>query len=271
MGFHFAAAPLHLAHCVRAFWGFDARDAGGGPEERIVPDGCAEIVVHFADPFRERVGAAYHEQSRALFAGQITMPLWLRAGASADVFALRLQPDGARCLGLPPQSMLTDTRVAFEDVVPAPRRGEWRETLEALRDARSFDARVLTMQTFVERSLKPAAPDAMSWCVAAITRQAGDCELAHVARGAGLSTRQLQRRFLSDVGVTPKLFARIVRFQRALQRWDARPGDWARVASECGYYDQPHLLRDFRQFAGEPPAALMAALAPLGASLVAAR
>ncbi len=59
---------------------------------------------------------------------------------------------------------------------------------------------------------------------------------------------------MDGVGVTPKLFfARIVRFQGAFERWGEDPRGWARVAADCGYYDQAHLLRDFRQFAGDPP------------------
>ena len=270
MAFHFQPAAAPLASAVRAFWGFDDDDASGAHEERIVPDGCAEIVVHFGAPFSERSAGGHREQPRALFAGQITRPLWLRPGATADVFAARLQPDGARRLGLPPQWMLADLRIPFEDLLAGARRNAWRDTLERMAGG-DFRSRVQAMSRFIASDLRGGARDATQLCVGTITRHAGNCDLAGVAREAGLSMRQLQRRFLSDVGVTPKLFARIVRFQRVFERWDASPGDWARVAVECGYYDQPHLLRDFRQFAGEPPAALMAALAPLGASLAGAR
>jgi AraC-like DNA-binding protein len=81
-----------------------------------------------------------------------------------------------------------------------------------------------------------------------------------------LSARQLERRFRHATGIPPKLFGRMRRFQRVFHalespdgRWAESPyGRWADVALRCGYYDQAHLIRDFRQFAGKPPAALLA-------------
>ena len=92
-----------------------------------------------------------------------------------------------------------------------------------------------------------------------------------VGRGAGISSRQLERTFRNDVGVPPKVLSRIVRFQRVLRV--ASPGatagprscatSWADIAIGCGYTDQAHLIRDFREFAGETPAALMSSEAAI--------
>ena len=75
-----------------------------------------------------------------------------------------------------------------------------------------------------------------------------------LASEAGLSLRQLERRFLADVGVAPKAFARMVRLQSALRRI-AGGQALAEVALACGYYDQPHMARDFSRLAETSPAA----------------
>ena len=83
-------------------------------------------------------------------------------------------------------------------------------------------------------------------------------ERRQLATDAGISSRQLERRFLREIGVGPKLLGRILRFQqvfRAVERLDAR---WASIAVDCGYYDQAHLIRDFNQFAGQTPSVLLA-------------
>ena len=85
-----------------------------------------------------------------------------------------------------------------------------------------------------------------------------DVGLEHdqLANDAGISSRQLERRFLREIGLGPKLLGRIIRFQqvfRAVERCDAA---WATVAIECGYYDQAHLIRDFHQFARQTPGVL---------------
>ncbi|MGH8930211.1 MAG: helix-turn-helix domain-containing protein, partial [Egibacteraceae bacterium] len=74
----------------------------------------------------------------------------------------------------------------------------------------------------------------------------------------GMTPKRLARRFADEVGLTPKRFARVRRFQRLLvAAGDAARAaagvDWARLASECGYYDQAHLIHDFRAFSGMSP------------------
>jgi len=82
-------------------------------------------------------------------------------------------------------------------------------------------------------------------------------ETSELAFTCGLSTRQLQRRFKAEVGIGPKLLARIQRFQRIFWALESSP-EWVQVALQCGYYDQAHLIRDFRDFSGAAPAALLA-------------
>ena len=88
-------------------------------------------------------------------------------------------------------------------------------------------------------------------------------KIEEVASEAGISSRQLERRFLRDVGVSPKLLCRILRFQRVFHAVEQNDGGWAEVAADCGYYDQPHLIRDFQQFAGQAPALLLTQASPL--------
>src|SRR5437899_1531277 len=82
----------------------------------------------------------------------------------------------------------------------------------------------------------------------------------------GLTPRHLQRRFAARVGVTPKTLARILRFQNTLRHRAAQGGrDWLRIAIDCGYTDQSHLIRDYAEFAGETPVGLRAAEGELSA------
>ena len=84
--------------------------------------------------------------------------------------------------------------------------------------------------------------------------------LDHLAAEACLSPRQFERGFVERVGLSPKLYARIVRFDQAFRLKDQQPGlDWLAVAVRAGYYDYRHLLRDFKQFAGVTPPRLLAA------------
>jgi transcriptional regulator GlxA family with amidase domain len=103
-----------------------------------------------------------------------------------------------------------------------------------------------------------AEPDTrVRLAVEAIRRRHGNVEIDRLARAAGLSRRQMERRFLETVGLTPKRLARIVRFQHAVRVLEsaARPGACTMTAAACGYADQAHLIRDFRELAGTTPGA----------------
>jgi AraC-like DNA-binding protein len=78
--------------------------------------------------------------------------------------------------------------------------------------------------------------------------------VAQTAADADISQKKLIHLFSAQIGYTPKLYLRVTRFQRLLDKvWNAAQVDWAPVATAHGYYDQPHLIRDFRQFSGFTP------------------
>jgi transcriptional regulator GlxA family with amidase domain len=82
----------------------------------------------------------------------------------------------------------------------------------------------------------------------------GGTSLDVVARRSAMTMRTLQRRFHREVGLSPKIYQRVVRFRRAFRMLsEAGGGSWAQVAVRNGYYDQAHLIRDFSHFAGASP------------------
>ncbi|MEP6766514.1 MAG: helix-turn-helix domain-containing protein, partial [Gemmatimonadaceae bacterium] len=93
--------------------------------------------------------------------------------------------------------------------------------------------------------------------VLAIRQSYGAISLDGLTSELRTTPRTLQRQFLKRVGIAPKLFARVTRFQRVFYSWKEDPQSLSRVAAECGYFDQSHLIRDFRDFAGTAPAAML--------------
>jgi transcriptional regulator GlxA family with amidase domain len=91
---------------------------------------------------------------------------------------------------------------------------------------------------------------------ARIVDSGGLVAVDRLASDAGISSRQLERRFLREVGLGPKMLGRIIRFQQVFRAVEQCNSAWAEVAIECGYYDQAHLIRDFNQFARQTPAVL---------------
>jgi transcriptional regulator GlxA family with amidase domain len=124
---------------------------------------------------------------------------------------------------------------------------------------------VYHLATFLERKLaeRGASDAVVQRNVHAILASGGQISPDELAQRAGMTARQLQRRFQVSVGVSPKLLCRIVRFRTIFDCLQSR-APWPSIALDCGFFDQSHLIRDFKQFAGQTPTAFLAAQSEFG-------
>ncbi len=91
-----------------------------------------------------------------------------------------------------------------------------------------------------------------------INSQNTNFSLSRIAGQACLSTRQLERKFMERIGVSPQTYYRVMRFNKAFKMKENRPGlSWFNIAIDCGYSDLQHLIKDFKQFSGTTPTALL--------------
>jgi AraC-like DNA-binding protein len=157
-----------------------------------------------------------------------------------------------RLTGLP-ATEINDTYVAADAVFS----NAVHEVNEAFFYARDYAEMVQVANQFVaglaRRRLKDVHPlDAVcQWMLTNPT-----ASLDHLARQSFLSTKQFERKFVERTGVSPKVFARLVRFDRAFREKNLHPDrDWQRIAFDCNYYDYQHLVRDYKDFTGLRPTA----------------
>jgi AraC-like DNA-binding protein len=227
--------------------------------QRIVPDGCSELILNLGTPFETPQDGQWRPQPESFFVGQITRPMLVRPGGPAKVLGVRFRPHGASRVLRLPMNELTELAVPLRELsaklhrelAPLPDLGTTPQQLAHVNR---------TLQLFVERgSAKHGAVenDLLVACAVNHLMLNGETDIAALAVTLGLSSRQFQRRFKTKVGIAPKLFSRIQRFQRVFHALDFSSQDWVNVAVESGYYDQSHLIRDFQDFSGEPPAALL--------------
>ena len=269
--------PPHpaLAQHVRCIWVFEsgASDAFGSPVDElqtIVPDGHPELLLHYGDLFSEVSNDVTVVQSRALFAGQIAQPLVLQPGATAGVIGVRFRPAGARALLGMSMAENTDCRLDLTQV--------WGRDAELLLEevhaAHDADGRARVVERFLIRRLANArlTPDAaLSACIEQLHLAGGGITVDALAARCQLSGRQLERRFLREVGIPPRLLASIFRFRRLFDLLEqGQTGRWSDAALSAGYFDQAHMIRDFKRFAGLQPQAFHDGLAGLSAAMVGA-
>lgn len=255
-----------LTRIVRCYW--TLRQAGDGPpqpREKILPDGCCEIVFNRADVFRKQsVDGGWHKQPRVLVAGQLETALEVMPSGVIDLFAVRFQPIGLHLLTGLTVAEIRGLQVGLIDV--------FRPMERAIGDLETLTPRQTVVQ--VEKTLRrfigssSGSAGAVEDAVDLIEACNGGVPLDVVARRCAMSCRQLERRFLVAVGLRPKQFARIVRFQKLLDLVEAAgPKHWSSLALRCGYFDQSHMIREFRTFAEESPAAYFAGEHPLATHL----
>lgn len=244
---------------VRCYW-FLAGTGGaeGPPSDPALPDGSPELILNLGDPF-ESISAlrAPIQQPLTMLVGQITAPFAVRPTGRVNLVAARLEPFGA--VGLWPHLASLTNRWANGQAMPGARLDDaW----EALRRAGSVERQVAILDQHLAQVFAAGRqPDSrVEAAVQSIRASGGTCPLEQVATDLGTTPRHLQRLFAAGVGISPKLLARITRFQRVFAARRSDPASLSRIAAECGYFDQSHLIRDFRDFAGGAPATFLATM-----------
>ena len=237
-----------LARIAECYWILEGH--GTGVPEPIIPDGRIEIILHYGVRFeRHHVDGTVERQPASLIVGQILAPMSLGYRGQAGVAAIRLRPAAARAVVGGAATDVTNRAVDLEDMF-----GSTATLRERLALAADDAVRVRLLEAWLGSIVRSGVSDAIEAAVNEMVTSGGAIGLPAVAQTAGLSVRQLERRFLTDVGVAPKAFARLVRLQAAL-RCIAEGQPLAEVAHACGYYDQPHMTRDFSRLAETSPAA----------------
>jgi AraC-like DNA-binding protein len=171
-----------------------------------------------------------------------------------DAFTIVFQPGGMSKLFSLPAEELTD-----DDFEGQAALGHGIGELERqLGDAGSFTDRVRVADEYLGR--KCPAISAVSGIVSAATAihlNDGCVGVSDLAHRSGLSIRQFERRFRLEIGIAPKLYSRIVRFETALRRKAEAPETkWTDIAYALGYHDQMHMVHDFNKLSGGSPTAI---------------
>ena len=247
------AAPL--SRFVECVWFLESDAAVSSPPERVVPDGCPELVVQLADPCRAgRPGAPLRAQAPALLVGPLTSCLFVAPSGRLATMGVRFRPGGLAAFTRAPADELADRQIAPEEVFGPSARDLRGRLLEADGDAaRAAVAAELLLSRLAERD---PAPRPVERAVRRLVARRGPVSVGGLAAEFGITRRHLERSFRRETGMGPARLGRVIRFQSVFREIGRRRGAWADVAVACGYYDQSHLIRDFRDFAAATPGEL---------------
>jgi len=245
-----------LNRFVECFWTLEDEEVAGPPHpERILPDGCVELILNFGAHFSQHKekGEAVRQPLRYVV-GQMTRPILVAPTGRVQLMGIRFHPGGTLPFFRLPMNEVTDRVVELAGL-----DGNLdRNLVAAAGDGPLLSQRIAAVEDWLIKRARDCKHD--SWLVelaSTIISRQGQLSVDRMAKDAGVSGRQLERRFLREVGIGPKLFCRILRFQQVFRAFEQTDAGWAAVAADCGYYDQAHLIRDFQQFAGQTPSVLL--------------
>jgi AraC-like DNA-binding protein len=242
---------------------------------RMVPTARTALVISLGEPFADirrldsRVprdsGSAGSGRIGSMVAGMDDGPAECVHHGGQESIRMEFTPLGAyRLFGMPMRE-LSHQVVELPNVLGRT-AGELVERLAATRDwGRRFALLDAALLDRLERGPSPAPEIGRAWAL--MSASGGTLPVDRIAADVGWSRRYLERRFAEQVGLPPKVSARVLRFHRAMALLEGGAGP-AAAAIACGYYDQAHLTRDFRALAGTTPGRIPAARRGEGAIVV---
>ncbi len=250
-----SAAPcLALTAYVRCYVQWSGREKKVLSVEGVTARLEQSLEFHFRTPWeihREATPTVSTAPLAAIIGPQTYRRHTVFARGPLETFAIIFQPAAFFRLFRVPLSEFTDDGTEASSVLGRVAVG----LRERLGQINTFTERARVAEEFLLGKLTRIPDrDQLAGVASCLLKMDGESRISEIASQTGLSLRQFERRFRVYAGVTPKLFTRIVRFQTAFEQKKKHPSkSWMTVAHESGYFDQMHLVRDFREFGGASP------------------
>lgn len=248
--------PIELAAWIKLFWVFESRSNEPVPET-IVADGFPELIIHFGSPFAEiDVSGQFLEQPAAVVCGQLTRPLVLQSSFDSGMIGIRFQPNGMARFLTTPMQPLTDARIPAENLFV-----DVNQLIEEIRASSNDAQRVAACNRYLIRTVRLDRENlGVQRALERIMHMHGRISVESLATLMGKSRRSVELEFQKEVGTSPKMYCRITRFRHIYDKVSKNglSVNWVNAALDSGFFDQAHLIRDFRRFAGDSPASFLA-------------
>lgn len=207
----------------------------------VLPDGCIDIVFNFGST----------KGAEGSIVGTMTMPLTVETSSKVDFIGVRFR-SGKACLFLNfDASELTDQNTELRNIAGS----EGSILIEKLLHTKDLAEKIKMLNVCLSSWLEyKKSDDRVDYVVQKIVQSQGNISISSTCYSLGMSRQHLARLFQRYVGISAKQFARVVRFQALLKNIrQSLKVNWADEAAMLGYYDQAHLISDFRKFSGTSP------------------
>lgn len=241
----------HLRAYIKTYWFLEGNlPAAALQPERIFPDGCMELIIHYGEAFQKLTKDKIEKQANAFVFGQLEQYIELVPSAVTGVMGVKFFPDGLSHFTTMPvheikQQAIELCHIFKNDSVPL---------VSAIGEAKEISERVKLMDQFLLQHLLSSKRNEglVQELMTDIYTSNGSVTVNELVRKYHVSERQLERVFAQQIGLSPKNFSRIIRFQQVFKLAGAA-GSLTGLALDAGYFDQAHFTREFKSFTGLSP------------------
>lgn len=247
--------PDSLRDFIKCFWSLDAGMTEKEERQRIVPDGCMELIVHYGDLYKQyQLDGSSILQTRSFVFGQITTPLEIAATGITGMVAARFQPDGFIPFSAYPIKLMENTAVPVNLLFG----GDAFQLEAAVINAKQNEKRILILSRFLSHKLREGdtVDRVIKMSLDTLMQSNGHINIEKLSDKMKINRRQLERKFSSAIGLSPKQLSKVIRLQKTLKMLTQNnTGNLTDIAYENGYFDQAHFIKDFKEFTGVSPKA----------------
>lgn len=270
MNYQVYTSSLELQSFVKCFWTLEDEGKEEHPVQRVIPDGCMEMIFHYGDLYRQffEDGTSVI-QPRSFIFGQITNYIEIAPTGVSGIVAARFLPDGLTPFLTMPVADLENKAVSIADVFGAKGKALEEQVLSVTDNL----ARIKLIEEFLlsiladQRTIDTVARN----CVEVIFQSQGQMDVTGLSDKMNIHRRNMERKFTSAIGMSPKQLSRVIRLQAALKMLQQkRFTSLTSLAYENGYYDQAHFIKDFKEFTGMSPKSFFTGNLKLSALFIAA-
>ncbi|HUL16005.1 MAG TPA: helix-turn-helix domain-containing protein [Terriglobales bacterium] len=244
-----------LSRFIEQLWYYQ-NEPTSHSKERLMPDGCASLVINLAEEaIRVYDPVDTHKMvrlGRTVFNGPRTECMAIDTDEQVCVLGISFRPGGAAPFLELPTHELCNVCLNLDDL--------WGRLAEEMRDrvlsAPTPLAKLRVVETVLLQRLSGLWDEQpiVKYAISNIVQAPQTARIAEVVHATGFTSRRFIELFKRHVGMAPKLFCRVRRFQRVLRGiTSGRPVSWTDIALDCGYFDQAHFIHDFREFSGVNP------------------
>jgi len=239
---------------IKVIWSMESNsNVCDGVPMHILPDTCVELVVHFSDPYKTIFSdSSVSIQEQSFVVAQMKSFMKIQQYGKAGLIAVRFSGLGAYHFFGVPMKEIANSEIGLRNL--------WKEMVPEIEEkiflAKTTQQRSQIIQNYLQLQLSRNGyiDKGIEFCINEIGHTKGQISVDKLADKAGISNRQLVRRFDKCVGLSPKEFIRITKFISSLDMINfSKKKSLTEIAFESGYYDQAHFIRDFREFSGMTP------------------